>query len=261
MKNIGKDTFLTGVKITIAAILSIISANLLGLQFSSTAGIITILSIQKTKKETLKTAGRRGIAFCIALCIAFLCFHAVGFRVLAFAFYLFAFSMICLYFGWTEAIAMDSVLITHFLAEGNIGWKLCVNEIVLFLLGTGFGVAANLNLRKKGQEFEVLAFKVDEEIRGILRRMAQRILQEDKSDYNGACFERLESLVETAKDSAFRNYNNQLFGSSEYEMDYIKMRENQKEVLRHVYESIKMVETIPSQTRKIAGLIMNIEEG
>ena len=39
------------------------------------------------------------------------------------------------------------------------------------------------------------------------------------------------------------------------------MRESQIEVLRHVYESIKMVEVIPSQTKKIASLIGKIEAG
>ena len=46
-----------GIKMTIAAIVAILVADGLQLKFSTTAGIITILSIQKTKKETLRTAG------------------------------------------------------------------------------------------------------------------------------------------------------------------------------------------------------------
>lgn len=261
MRKLDKNTLASGMKITIAAILAILVADSINLQFSSTAGIITILSIQKTKKETLKTAGRRGMAFLIALLISSICFLAMGFHVLSFAVYLFIFSMVCLYFGWIEAIAMDSVLITHFLSEGNINWEIFVNEILLFAIGIGFGVLANLHLRKKKKEFEILADDVDLEIRGILRRMAQRLLEEDKSEYNGKCFEKLEIEVEQAKQSAFRNYNNQILNASYYEIDYIKMRENQIEVLRHIYESIKMVQTIPSQTKKIANLIIKIEEG
>lgn len=261
MRKIEKSTLTIGIKITIAAILAILVADGINLQFSSTAGIITVLSIQKTKRETLKTAGRRGIAFCIALLISFVCFYVAGFRVLSFAVYLFAFSLVCLYFGWVEAIAMDSVLITHFMAAGSMNWEILINEILLFMIGTGFGVLANLHLRNKKEEFETLAAGVDLEIRGILKRMAGRLVEEDKSDYNGKCFEKLDIEVEHAKQSAFRNYNNQLINASYYEIAYIKMRENQIEVLRHIYESIKMVEMIPSQTKKIADLITKIEEG
>lgn len=260
MRKIEKGTLTIGIKITIAAILAILVADGINLQFSSTAGIITVLSIQKTKRETLKTAGRRGIAFCIALLISFGCFYVAGFRVLSFAVYLFAFSLVCLYFGWVEAIAMDSVLITHFMAAGNMNWEILINEILLFMIGTGFGVLANLHLRNRKEEFETLAADVDLEIRGILKRMAGRLVEEDKSDYNRKCFEKLDKEVEQAKQSAFRNYNNQLINASYYEIAYIKMRENQIEVLRHIYESIKMVEMIPSQTKKIADLIMKIEE-
>lgn len=261
MRRLDKSTLISGIKITIAAILAILVAESIHLQFSSTAGIITILSIQKTKKETFKTAGRRGMAFLIALLISCVCFLIAGFHVWAFAVYLFIFSMVCLYFGWVEAIAMDSVLITHFLSAGTIDWKIFGNEILLFLIGTGFGIVANMHLRNKREEFETLAANVDMEIRGILKRMAQRLLIEDKSDYDGTCFEKLEIQVEHAKQSAYKNYNNQLLNASYYEIDYIKMRENQIEVLRHVYESIKMVEMIPSQTKRIANLILEIEEG
>ena len=214
-----KKTLVTGSKITIAAILAILVADVLQLRFSPTAGIITILSIQKTKKETLRTAGRRGTAFLIALTVSFLCFQIAGFHVFAFAVYLLVFSTICLYFGWIEAIAMDSVLITHFLTEGNMKPEILWNEILLFVIGTGFGIIANLHLRNKKEEFEIMAARVDKEIQGVLKRMAERLLKEDKSDYDGTCFEKLQNEVESAKKSAFQNYNNQLLNASYYEID------------------------------------------
>lgn len=261
MRKINKDTCFNGGKITVAAILAILFSNLLKLQFAPTAGIITILSIQKTKKETFRTAGRRTLAFLIALVLAALCFGLLGFQVWAFALYLLLFSMICLYFGWTEAIAMDSVLITHFLTQQTMDLPLLINEMLLFFIGTIFGVFANLYLKRKKEEFEVLADKVDTEICGILKRMSKRLLDLDKSSYNGKCFLSMEEFVAQAKESAYRNYNNQLLGADYKEIDYIKMREQQIEVLKHIYESIKMVQSIPSQTKKIAALMVEIEAG
>ena len=50
-------------KITVAAVLAIIVAQLLHLEFAVSAGIVAILSVQPTKKETLRTALSRFLAF------------------------------------------------------------------------------------------------------------------------------------------------------------------------------------------------------
>lgn len=91
------EAFIKGFHITkafktaLAAVLSILTANLLGLNYAVTAGIITVLSIQNTKRETLRTAANRGLAFLCALMIAFLCYKLFGFSVGAFVIYLFFF--------------------------------------------------------------------------------------------------------------------------------------------------------------------------
>ncbi len=50
-------------KIALAALAAIAIAGELGLKYSATAGIITVLSIQNTKRETLKSARNRALAF------------------------------------------------------------------------------------------------------------------------------------------------------------------------------------------------------
>ena len=67
-------------KIALAAVLSILTADLLGLKYAVTAGLITVLSIQNTKRETLRTARNRGLAFLCALIIAFCVFSSLDFQ-------------------------------------------------------------------------------------------------------------------------------------------------------------------------------------
>lgn len=246
-------------KIALAAVLSILTANLLGLGYAVTAGIITVLSIQNTKRETLKTARNRGLAFLCALILAFLCYSFLGFRVRAFIAYLFLFAFLCLSAGWSEAIAMDSVLISHFLTEQRFDGGMLVNEILLFVVGTFFGILVNLHLRKKEGEFDRLSVEVDDEIRGIVHRMAENLRREDKSGYNPDCFVRLEEKIRAAKECALRNWNNTLWSQSSYELDYIRMRENQSRVLRNIYDSIVKIRALPVQTMQVAGFFEEIE--
>lgn len=254
-----KPQLLKSLKIAAAAFAAIALAGELGLKYSATAGIITVLSIQNTKRETLKSAGNRGLAFLCALFLSKSCFSLLGYNLWAFAVYLLLFALLCLCVGWSEAIAMDSVLITHFLTEQSMEPKLLANEALLFLIGTGFGILVNLHLHKKQAEFDRLAQEVDSQIKGILHRMSKWLPREDKSEYGSGCFERLESAIDAARVCAAANYNNAVFSNSKYELEYIKMRERQSIVLHEIYDNIVRIQYLPEQANQVAGLLGQIE--
>ncbi len=259
MKWIKGFHILKAFKIALAAVLSILTANLLGLDYAITAGIITVLSIQNTKRETLQTARDRGLAFLCALILSYLCFRWLDFSVIAFILYLFLFSFLCLSAGWGQAIAMDSVLISHFLTEQRFDSAMVVNELLVFAVGTLYGILINLHLRKKEVEFDRLSKLVDDEIKGIIHRMAENIRQEDKTNYHSDCFVRLEDKIHLAKECALRNWNNTLWSQSAYELDYIRMRENQSRVLKNIYDSIVRITMLPAQTMQVAAFFEEIE--
>lgn len=255
-----QEQLIKSFKIAVAALAAIALAGELGLKYSATAGIITVLSIRNTKKETLKSAANRGLAFLCALALAAVCFWLLGYSLWGFAVYLFCFALLCLGMGWGEAIAMDSVLITHFLMEKSMSPELMLNESLLFVVGTGFGIAVNLHLRRKEQQFERLSDEVDNQIKGILHRMAEWLTREDRSAYGTDCFLRLERALEEAKLCAVANYNNALLRRDTKELDYIHMREQQKVVLEGIYNNIKSLSYLPPQTGQVAQLIAQIEQ-
>ncbi len=255
-----KAQLLKSLKIAVAAAAAIALAGELGLQYSATTGIITVLSIQNTKRETLKSAMNRGLAFVCALCLAGVCYAVLGYTLWAFVVYLFLFALLCLYAGWGEAIAMVSVLITHFLMEQTMAPEFLLNELLVFVIGVGFGILVNLHLHRHGEKFDKLAAKVDEEIKGILHRMAIWLPQEDKAEYGSSCFERLQEMLEEAKLCAAQNYNNDLRKQDTYELDYIRMREQQSVVLKEIYVNIKSIAYLPKQAEQVADLLNRIEQ-
>ena len=54
-------------KIAVGSMLAMAAAQALGLRYSSSAGVITLLSIQDTKRETIRVTGRRFLAFLAAM--------------------------------------------------------------------------------------------------------------------------------------------------------------------------------------------------
>lgn len=260
MKDKWKQQFIKSMKIAVAALVAIAIAGELGLKYSASAGIITVLSIQNTKRETLKSARNRGLAFIAALLLAAVCFGLLGYNLWAFALYLLLFAFGCLGAGWVEALAMDSVLITHFLGEGNMSPELVLNEVLLFLIGTGMGIVINLHLHKREEEFDRLATEVDNQMKGILRRMSQWLPIEDKSEYGPDCFTTLQTVLDEAKLCAAVNYNNDLIDCDTRELDYIRMREQQCVILREIYKNIKALDYLPLQAQQVAELFGRIEQ-
>ncbi len=255
-----KKHLFKSLKIAVAALLSIFIAGELGLKFSATAGIITVLSIQKTKRETLKSAVNRGMAYVCALILAGVCFRVLGYTLPAFAVYLFLFAFLCMAAGWQEAITTDSVLITHFLNEGNMNPEMLGNETLLFLIGAGMGILVNLHLHSKEADFVKLADEVDEQIKGILHRMSAWLPRQNKEMYESNCFPKLEKAIQQAKLCAAANYNNSLFQKETYQLDYVRMREQQTVVLKGIYHNIKSLHYLPQQTVKVAALFAAVEQ-
>jgi uncharacterized membrane protein YgaE (UPF0421/DUF939 family) len=116
-----KSIIANSIKITLAAVLAILCAQALKLDFAVSAGIVAILSVQPTKKETLRTALARLLAFVLALAISITLFNLLGFTVPVFFLYLLIFILVCQWRKWISAMAMDSVLISHFLSFGKTG--------------------------------------------------------------------------------------------------------------------------------------------
>lgn len=255
------EKVIKSIKIAAAAVLAITIAAELGLSYSATAGIITVLSIQNTRRETIISARNRTLAFLCALILSGVFFRLFGFTLIAFAGYLLLFSLLCLYADWGEAIAMDSVLITHFLAEQSMALPLIGNEIALLLVGTTVGILVNMHLRRKETVFHKLADDVDMQIKGILKRMSLWLAKEDRSGYGPDCFTQLKESLDKARVCALSNYNNALWYKDPYEVDYIQMRQQQSMLLQEIYENIKSITCLPSQAKQVAQLLKGMEQG
>ena len=254
MKNILKKS----IKIVLAAIAAILIAQVLKLEFAVSAGIVAILTIQPTKRETISTALGRLYAFAAAMVIAFVSFQMLGFTVPAFFVYLTIFILLCQIFKWYNAMAMNSVLISHFITLGAMNVATISNEVLIFVIGVGMGVLANLHLHKRTDYMEHLTKAADEQIVKILSRMSERVLNKDITDYNGDCFKELERRIDEAKHVAGENFNNQLDDTDTFDMEYIAMREKQCVVLYEMYKNVRSLNTSPITAGKIASFLQNI---
>ena len=258
MNPINKATIFNTIKFTSAAILAIVIATALRLDYAVSAGIVAILSIQPTKRETVKTAIGRLLAFLCALLIAFVCYGLLGYTLWSFGIYLLLYIFVCQILGWYSSMAVNSVLVSHFLTAGIMDITTILNECGIFFIGVSIGLLANMHLRKNVDYIEELKESTDNQIRKILHRMSERILDSDISDYNGDCFLILWDSIRKAKNVAEENYNNQLGKGDVYDKEYIYMRESQCQVLYEMYKNVRHIHTTPITEKKISASMFTI---
>ncbi|MCR5099801.1 MAG: hypothetical protein K6B41_00440 [Butyrivibrio sp.] len=233
------------IKIILAAVIATLIAELCGLKFSVSAGIVAILSVAFTKKETIETARNRFIAFIVALIISAVCFYTIGFTNNGFFAYLVIYIIVCQFMGWNSAMAMDSVLISHFLSFENMAFPALMNEILLFIIGVGIGIIANIFLRKDKDYMARMEKETDDLIKYALHRMSLRIINPGLPDYDGTCFVSLRKSLDEASALAHSNFMNQLCNQDVEDIEYISMRKHQSVTLYEIYKHLSKIETVP----------------
>ena len=258
MNNKLKNSLFNTLKIAGAAILSILLATFVNLDFAVSAGIITILTIMPTKQETLQTALGRFYAFLAALVIAFISFRLLDYTLAGYMLYLFLFIFICQIFGWYSSMAMNSVLISHFLTFETMNISCILNELSVFTIGVGIGILANLHLHKNTNYILKLQQETDKQIKQILKKMSERILYQDVSDYNEKSFQDLKLSILKAQTLANTNYKNQFNINDTYDIDYIRMRDKQYHILYEMYKSARTLETTPITAKIVSDLFEEI---
>lgn len=260
LKTLNKRVILNSIKIIIAAVWAIMIAKWAGLNYYISAGVVTILTIQPTKKETLKTAMFRCMAFVLSIVISYVSFSIFGFTTPAFLVYLGIYVLICESLHWYGAVTVNAVLIAHMYYVGNMNAETILNEVCIFCVGIGIGILANLHLRKNKNYIEEMKEATDKQIQRILVRMSERILNHDMSDYNGECFYELRTRIRKAKNVAESNYNNQFGYGDIYDLEYISMRDKQYQVLYEMYSTVRHMDMSPAIADKISHFLKETAE-
>lgn len=245
-------------KISAGSVAAILLADALGLNYSASAGIITLLTIQDTTKETIAISVKRIMAFLLAAVLAYVVFHLAGYRVLSFGIFLFLFVACCKPLGLSSAVSTNAVLVAHYLTQKDMSLPVIGNEALLLCIGAGIGTLLNLYMPGKVKEIRKMQRILEEDLRNVLFRMAEYIQKEDKSDYTGECFDKLAFDVSTGKKQALDYTNNTFFQEAEYFITYMNMREQQCVVLKEIYKKIVSIRKIPPQAEQISEFIHEI---
>lgn len=248
------------IKYVTGSVAAVLLAVAVGLEFAYAAGIITLLTIQDTKKETVRIAFKRMVIFAIMTALSAVVFPLTGYHVWAFGLLLIPYLFFCIIFDMKEAIAPIAVLCTHYISAKSCGAAMIWNEFLILFIGAGMGITLNLFMPDGLRQLKEYQRTVDDKMVHILRRMAVYIGCEDRSDYTGGCFDELDGMLADLKKESLYYMNNHFLGENDYYYEYMQMRARQCGILKRVYSDIVRLTMQPEQVKAIADFIERIAE-
>ena len=257
-----RKTLLLAIKIAVGSSIAIYAAELLDLEFATSAGSITLLTLVTTKWETVKLSIARIITFVITVLLGSLIFLHLSSDWIGYGIFVFLIVIICDLLGWKATISINAVIGTHLLTAGTINIQLIFNEFLLVFIGIMIAVILNLfnDYRSQKQEIKKNMRYTEQQLQMILRDVAAYLSNENMHKNIWDDIRELESKLKLFVIYAFEYQENTFQSHTGYYVDYFKMRSLQVHILHSLHYQLKKIRTIPTQAKIIADYILYIAD-
>ncbi|HZG60420.1 MAG TPA: aromatic acid exporter family protein [Anoxybacillus sp.] len=246
-------------KTAIGTALSISLAQYVGLHNFVSAGIITLLCIQVTKKKSLRTAWARFLACITAMVFAFVFFEGIGYYPISIALLLLVFIPTTVMLKATEGISTSSVILLHFYAAKQFTLHLVMNELSLIIIGIGVALLVNMympSVEKQLKEYQ----RIIEDLFRIIFKEIVRYLRTNESNWDGKELMLTADMIQKAKTLALRNVENHLLRNEDWYYHYFRMREKQFEIIERVLPLVTSITYTVEQRNMVADFIDELSD-
>ncbi|MGL5123480.1 MAG: aromatic acid exporter family protein [Fusobacteriaceae bacterium] len=248
------------IKTAVGTFLAILIADYFGIKYGATAGIVTIISIQGTKKESLKIAVERLTASLIGLCISVILFYSFGYTPVVLGLFILIFMPICVKLNLLQGFLVTVVLTTHILVEKSVSPKILINELAILILGGTIAILLNLYMPKLKNKIKDTEDRIIDLMSEILKDMSGDLLCNCVSINEEKLFVELKREIELGKSLALINFNNALLSNSTYEIDLFNMKRNQYGVLKRMRYNFRSFYITYEQSLMISNFTKKIGE-
>lgn len=219
-------------RISAGSTLSYLICHLLGLENSASAAVITLLSIQDTKVETVKDVIKRVLSYFYAMISAYVIFKIMGFNEGAFLVFMALLVSISYLLDWTGTLSSSTVVTTHFLIAKTFALHFVINEIMLIVIGTAAALVLNVffinNTKKAVRDCELIELDISD----MLKKIACYIKGDNEFDNDWLNFV-YQKIDECHKKIIKQSYNMST-SNNHYYLKYIEMRKDQCQAIERM---------------------------
>ena len=254
-----KETWIQVFKIGIGSAIAIFLAEWIGLTYATSAGIVTLLTIQNTRKDTFHLALKRILSFGVTMCIAALCLTFIPTHFVSFGVFMLLLVSISYWLDWNGAISVNAVIGTHIIfVEKSLTWDLVWNEAIMVLIGIIIAVIFNWRMPDKENEIQMDIAHIDSFMHENLNAIADHLSNHSKLNKDKKHLKSLLVHISKAIDKAYTNKNITLKSHSDYYINYLNLRKEQCEILLHVYYIVAHHDFVVEEAAIVADVIRDV---
>lgn len=254
-----KQLIYKSVKITVGVILAIILADLWKLQFTTTAGIIAMLSILDTRKQTLFIGLKRIGIGSGAVLISGLLFNIFGHHILTLTLFLLILIPTLIMINSTESLTISTVLVTHIYTINDVTTGIMLNEVFILLIGVIIAWTLNIHVINIENDIKSAQTKTEELIKEILDKMQDQLLNQCDLCEQEELLDSLDQTLGKGMILAIEHNNNYIVADITYYIRYFQMRRQQYLLLTNmqkyfdtVFVTKEMVKPLSDFTKRLA---------
>jgi uncharacterized membrane protein YgaE (UPF0421/DUF939 family) len=244
-------------KTAVGVSLSILISQSLQLENYPAAGILTLLCIQKSRKQSMETVISRFAACMMGMLFSSALFSAIGYHFYTFIVLLLFFIPLCVKFRIQEGIASSSVIIMHGYIHGKVEALFFLNEFFLILIGLGVALVVNWYMPNIDKELTQYKEKADQLITTILYEIAA-YLKEGYTRWDGSELLQLSEVLKKAKQLAQIDTENNPIRKKNSYSHYFEIKCKQYEILERMLPSISQITVQMEQSSRIADFVMEL---
>ncbi|WP_057765722.1 aromatic acid exporter family protein [Cytobacillus praedii] len=252
------------IKTAIGTSAAIILAQILGFDNFVSAGILTILCIQVTKKKSFKTSWNRFSACLLAMLFSIVFFEGMAYHPIIIGFLLLFFIPTAVMLKISDGIVTSSVIILHIYSAGEVTFDILMNELGIITIGIGVALLANLYMPSLDQKLLEYQIQIEENFKRIFDEIVI-YLRTNESNWDGLEITETAQLIEEAQVLAYRDVENRLLRNENVYYHYFKMREKQFEIIERVLPIVISISYTIEQGEMVADfmeeLAANIHPG
>ncbi|MGL4763216.1 MAG: aromatic acid exporter family protein [Sarcina sp.] len=246
-------------KMAISATISLALCDLLGIKYGTVAAVISILSIQSTRKKSFKVGVNRVIACSIGILLSAITYTFLGNNFLVFGLFILIFIPITNKLKVEEGMVAAVVLSNHVLIAESITYSLMLNEFAIMIIGIVVAFVSNLFMPSFSEKYKQDKLYIEVNFKTIISNMSTTLITTTVSLDEESLFYDLEKRLILSERTAYDIVNNKLLKTNTYYLDYINMRKNQFNIIKKMrkhfdrfYMPFEQTVLISNYTKKIA---------
>lgn len=237
-----KKNFIKALKIAVSCCLSIFIAEYFHLSFSSSAGIVALLTVTDSRKQTLTLALQRFLSFLISILIAIFVFQTTQIHWITFGIYIFFVVFISYFFNWHGTISVNAVIGTHILFSPAVTSSFIINEFFIVFIGTVLAIIMNMIIPKKTYQ-ELINEDIiytEQSFVSIFYEINKYLVYHKKMEFDDS-IAKLEKHLEKAMRTAIENNENLNKDESQKYVYYFDTRLEQVSLLENITYKFKQI--------------------